>query len=81
MKPMPTPEQITAAKNEIKEEDRRAEEARRTPERLAAEAENYRRSSLPSEHPDHLCGLMCDGQDGSNSYCARLRFKLFGDQS
>lgn len=33
---------------------------------------------LPSEDPNHTCGMHCDGQDGTNSYCARIRRKLFG---
>ena len=30
-------------------------------------------SQLPSSDPNHLCGMFCDGQDGSNSNCAMLR--------
>ena len=38
-----------------------------------------RRVHLPSENPDHLCGLLCDGQDGvKTSDCARVRIRLFG---
>lgn len=40
--------------------------------------ENARRSNLPPEHPDHICGIMCDGQDGTNSDCCKIRMKLFG---
>jgi len=68
---LPSPEQIAKAQQEIKEED----EAARRKIQLA---ELDRRTSLPSEHPDHLHGLHCDGQDGCNSYCVRLRKKLFG---
>jgi hypothetical protein len=28
-------------------------------------------SFLPGWHPDHICGLHCDGQDGKNSQCAQ----------
>lgn len=73
---------VAVAKAELAEEDRKAEEARRSrvasPEYKAKIADIDRRSNLPSEHPEHLCGMPCDGQDGSNSYCARLRRKLFG---
>ena len=41
-------------------------------------AENAHRSNLPPEDPDHICGMMCDGQDGRNSDCCRIRVKLFG---
>lgn len=72
---------VAAAKAEIAEEDRRAVEARlarhATPAYRAQVDEGSRRTKLPSEHADHLCGMLCDGQDGSNSYCARLRRKLF----
>jgi len=30
-------------------------------------------SRLPGWHPKHVCGLFCDGQDGSSSQCARER--------
>lgn len=48
------------------------------PDIKAKVEENARRSNLPPEDPDHICGMMCDGQDGSNSDCARIRRKLFG---
>lgn len=67
----PTAWQVARAKREIELEDLGAAK------RLAESSRS--RDSLPSEHPDHVCGLMCDGQDGSNSQCARLRTKLFGD--
>lgn len=35
------------------------------------------RKPLPSEHPDHVCGMHCDGQDGMNSTCAQTRSRLF----
>ena len=73
----PSKSQIAAAKREIAVEDDAARQLREAPDQLAIAAENSRRSRLPSEHPDHICGLSCDGQDGSNSYCARLRRKLF----
>lgn len=72
----PSKAQVEAAKREIDEEDARALDTKRN-SYLRAEAENRRRSNLPPEHPDHICGMFCDGQDGSNSYCARLRRKLF----
>lgn len=31
---------------------------------------------LPSSDPLHTCGMYCDGQDGSNSHCARERAKI-----
>lgn len=76
----PTKAEVTDAKREIAEEDERAEAAARLRRASAAvvEAENERRAKLPSEHPDHICGVRCDGQDGMNSRCARLRVKLFG---
>lgn len=48
------------------------------PEVKAAIEENARRSNLPPEHPEHLCGWMCDGQDGWSSDCCKIRTKLFG---
>lgn len=30
-------------------------------------------SKLPGWHPDHCCGMYCDGQDGTNSNCAIAR--------
>jgi hypothetical protein len=74
----PSKQQVEAAKREIAREDKVASERRLSPEDQAQVDENHRRSNLPSEHPEHICGWMCDGQDGSNSYCARLRYKLFG---
>lgn len=75
---IPSKEEVESAKKEIEREIEAAEKARDTPERRAIVAENRRRSSLPSEHPEHICGMLCDGQDGQSSYCARLRLKLFG---
>ena len=72
----PTTEQIETAKREIAEEDARAR--RMSAKDEAVVAETRRRSQLPSEHPEHIHGMMCDGQDGDNSYCARIRRKLFG---
>ena len=74
----PSSSQIEAAKRAIAAEDETARQLRDAPEQIAVAAENSRRSRLPSAHPDHICGLGCDGQDGQNSYCARLRRKLFG---
>lgn len=31
------------------------------------------RSRLPGWHPQHVCGLYCDGQDGASSVCARQK--------
>ena len=69
-------DRVTAAKMEILAEDEAARLRIDTPERRAAAAESMRRASLPSEDKEHICGMSCDGQDGSNSYCARLRRKL-----
>lgn len=74
----PTKKQVKAAHAQIAAEDRAAERARDTPANRRIIDENRRRSSLPSEHPEHIHGMMCDGQDGMNSYCCRLRMKLFG---
>ena len=30
-------------------------------------------SKLPGSHPQHVCGLYCDGQDGKSSKCAQER--------
>lgn len=75
----PTKKQVTQAQEEIEAEDCAQVVRMNTLERRAIEAENSRRSSLPSEDPEHIHGLMCDGQDGWNSYCSRLRRKLFGE--
>ena len=74
---MPTEQQIAAARLEMEQEDRAREKAEHTLERETIVEENNRRSNLPSEHPEHMCGMMCDGQDGWNSDCARVRRKLF----
>lgn len=66
---LPSPELVARAKAEIQAED----EAER-----AATLAISSNPDLPSEHPDHICGALCDGQDGSSSHCARLRRKLFG---
>lgn len=42
-------------------------------DRRAAEAGNEDRSKLPSEDPNHVCGMHCDGQDGWTSNCAKRR--------
>lgn len=73
----PTKKAVAAAKRALAAEDEARERARITSVDSPAAAENARRSSLPSEHPEHVCGMSCDGQDGANSYCARLRAKLF----
>ena len=69
---------IKRAKAEIEAEDIAYAESLRARDRVAVEQENARRSKLPPEDRDHICGMGCDGQDGSNSYCSRLRRKLFG---
>lgn len=73
----PNKSAVAAAKREIAVEDEEARRLRESPEQQAVSDENSRRSRLPSEHPDHICGMLCDGQDGQNSYCSRLRRKLF----
>ena len=75
---LPTEEAIQRAKKEMQEENILSWGRANSPSNRRTIEENHRRSSLPSEHPDHICGIMCDGQDGSNSDCARLRRKLFG---
>lgn len=72
----PTKAQVAAAEAEIDAEDLRPRVYNVDEERVIAE--NARRSSLPSEDPEHIHGMMCDGQDGMSSYCERLREKLFG---
>lgn len=72
----PTKRQVEIAKVEICEEDRRARRVHSVKSEQVI-AENHRRSSLPSEDPEHVHGMLCDGQDGMNSYCERLREKLF----
>ena len=74
----PSPDLVAAAEREMRAEDVAVRKLQDTSERRAIETETSRRSSLPPEHPDHICGMMCDGQDGASSYCARLRRKLFG---
>lgn len=74
----PTKAQIDKARAEIAAEDKATQEYYESPEVQASCEENNRRANLPSEHPDHICGIRCDGQDGWTSYCARLRIKLFG---
>ena len=72
-KRMPTDAEIEEARRQINEEDKKQEGL------IVEYAENRRRNHLPSEHPEHICGVMCDGQDGYSSYCARIRRKLFPD--
>ena len=48
------------------------------PDIKAQVEENNRRSGLPPEDPDHICGMRCDGQDGQSSDCYKIRMKLFG---
>lgn len=74
----PTKAEVDAAKAEIAREDEAARNRLSEPDVAAQIAENQCHSQLPSEHPDHIHGIMCDGQDGMSSYCSRLRFKLFG---
>lgn len=70
----PTKAEVARAKAEIEAENAEMEAARR----VQPDPEIERRTLLPPEDPEHLCGPTCDGQDGSNSYCTRLRQKLFG---
>lgn len=67
---------LISAKAEIAAEDEEQRRRNDDPERRRIEAETSRRSSLPSEDREHIHGMMCDGQDGWNSYCDRLRRKL-----
>ena len=73
----PSPEEVARVQAEILAEDEAHAKAQDTPERRAQAAEVSRRAGLPSEHPEHIHGLRCDGQDGQSSYCERLRAKLF----
>lgn len=74
----PTKARVAAAEAEIAAEDEASRNRQSPPEIEAKIADNRRRSRLPSEHPEHIHGMMCDGQDGQSSHCARLRDKLFG---
>lgn len=65
----PTATEIARAQAEILAEDAAAR---------ARYMDDTRGTSLPSEHPDHVHNLKCDGQDGRSSQCVRLRVKLFG---
>lgn len=49
-----------------------------SPDVIAICVELNRRTSLPPENPEHLCGMSCDGQDGYGSDCALVRNKLYG---
>lgn len=75
----PTPEQVAVAEAEaeIKAEDQKARDYYSRPDIVAICEENARRSNLPSEDPERIHGIFCDGQDGGSSYCMRLRAKLF----
>lgn len=67
---MPTKSQIEGAWAEIEAEDRQPLDFIIH----GGPAADY----LPPEHPEHICGIRCDGQDGASSYCSRIRRKLFG---
>lgn len=70
---MPDPAAVARALAEVDAEDRATVEHNSE----VARQMSTRPRDLPSEHPDHTCGLHCDGQDGRNSRCARIRAKLF----
>lgn len=74
----PTPERVAKMKAEIIAEEEAREKRVRESFESDAYKETARRSNLPSEDPDHIHGMRCDGQDGNSSYCERLRVKLFG---
>lgn len=61
---------------QMEEEDVRRRERDESPEIKSIVDENNRRSHLPSEDPEHICGIFCDGQDGQSSMCWRVRDKL-----
>lgn len=64
-------DKVAAAKKELAAENEEIERRR------VESMKNYVAPvPLPSDHPDHFCNMYCDGQDGSNSECARLRRKL-----
>lgn len=70
----PTRKRVAAAEAEIAAEDARRFAMSRLD--TAVTLDNRRRSNLPSEDLEHICGLKCDGQDGQTSHCYRLRAKL-----
>lgn len=72
----PTKSQIEKAWKEIHEEDTSRHEKMNSPEVQRRIMEINRKSNLPSDDPEHICGPRCDGQDGQSSYCYRLRSKL-----
>lgn len=71
-----SPKTVAAAKAEMARENEAHAEYYKRPDIVAQGEENNRRSNLPSEHPEHICGMRCDGQDGRTSDCWRLREKL-----
>ncbi len=74
---IPSAEEIARASAEIERENRATQDYYNSPAVRAIVADTNRRSNLPSEHPEHICGVICDGADG-NGYCNRIRAKLFG---
>lgn len=70
---------VAQAEREIKQENQDRVDSHAAYYESEEYKEVQRRTHLPSSHPDHICGIFCDGQDGSNSHCARLRAKLFGE--
>lgn len=72
----PTKSQIEKARREIQDEDNARQERMNSPEVQRRIMEINRKSNLPSEDPEHICGMRCDGQDGQSSHCYRLRKKL-----
>lgn len=53
-------EQIVRAQQEIEEEDRQRWARTQADLDSLSVRENARRSRLSLEHPDHICGMMCD---------------------
>lgn len=65
-------------KEEKAKEAKATEDYYNRPDIKAICEDNNRRSNLPPEDPEHICGMFCDGQDGGGSDCAKIRCKLFG---
>ena len=75
----PTQRQIWLANQEILEEDQEEDLKMHLSSNPRSRKISWKKAPmLPSEHPDHVCGILCDGQAGPTSYCYRLRQKLFG---
>lgn len=77
---MPSKKQVDAAHAAIAAENAIVWQREHTSAEVKNMDEIARRVQLPSEHPDHYHSMMCDGQDGMNSYCERFRRKLFDDK-